>query len=84
MLAFVVASRRHENVENKDKKLWTITYQFHKHPPTAPSLVEITMTISFIFLNAYYLLFVSNTQHHTSMMMNNLFGQTKHDVKVHD
>ena len=63
MLAFVVASRRHENVENKDKKLWTITYQFHKHPPTAPSLVEITMTISFIFLNAYYLLFVSNTQH---------------------
>ena len=66
MLAFVVASRRHENVENKDKKLWTITYQFHKHPPTAPSLVEITMTISFKFLNAGvndYLLFVSNTHH---------------------
>ena len=30
----------------KDKKLWTITYQLHKHPPTAPSLVEITMTIT--------------------------------------
>ena len=55
----MVASRPHENVWKKDAKFWTITYQFHKHPPTGPSLVEITMTISFRFLNAgvnYYLL----------------------------